>query len=320
MSSPCRIVFMGTPELARTVFMHLADAGPALGSVVGVFAQPDKPVGRNLHLSPPPVKVEALARGIPVFQPAQARDPESLQQLREWQPDVVVVAAYGQILPQALLDVPRYGCINVHTSLLPRWRGAAPIQWAIAEGDSETGVSLMRMEAGLDTGPVFAVARTPVLDTDNGSTLHDRLAILGAELLVQSLPGYLDGSLPPATQPIEGVTYARKISRDDGRLDWSLPARTLWRRVRAFTPWPGAFCRMPLSDAPDSPTRLLKVHSVEPDDTLTGVPGKIISTGKDGIAIACGSGGLKLLEVQPEGGRRMPAAAFAAGHSIERLV
>lgn len=320
MNSPCRIVFMGTPDLARTVLSHLANAGPAVGQVVGVFAQPDKPVGRNLHLTPPPVKVEAEARGIPVFQPARARDPQALEQLRAWNPDVAVVAAYGQILPQSLLDVPRHGCINVHTSLLPRWRGAAPIQWALAEGDPETGVSLMRMEAGLDTGPVFATVRTPVLDEDTGASLHDRLALLGSRLLVETLPAYLDGSRPCIPQAAEGVTYARKISREDGRLDWSLPARTLWRRIRAFTPWPGAFCRIPLDAAPEGPTRLLKVHLVEPDDSIQGTPGSVVASGREGIRVACGIGGLILREVQPEGGRRMPAGAFVAGHPLSVLV
>ncbi len=308
-----RVVFMGTPALARTVLAALASA-PGI-EIVGVAVQPDKPVGRNLQLTPPPVKVEALERGLPVFQPTKARDPEFIAQMKTLEPDLVVVAAYGQILPQALLDVPRLGCLNVHTSLLPRWRGAAPIQWALAEGDAETGVTIMRMEAGLDTGPTISEARTPIGDDDTGQTLHDRLAAVGARLLVETIPRYVAGELPPRPQPAEGMTHARKITREDGRLDFTQPARRLWLRTRAFTPWPGAFCQVPGEPTP----KLLKVHRVATDDSVSAVPGTIVSAGRDGIVVACGSGGLRLLEVQPEGGKRMTAGQFAAGHRPTRL-
>jgi methionyl-tRNA formyltransferase len=311
-----RIVFMGTPDLAAVVLSRLVAGG--VGEVVGVVVQPDRPVGRHLELTPPPVKVEALKHGLPVLQPLKAREPEFLEKLRGWAPDVIVVAAYGQILPQALLDIPRYGCLNVHTSLLPRWRGAAPIQWAIAEGDTESGVCLMRMEAGLDTGPVVATLRTPISDQDTGRTLHDRLAVLGGQVVVDNLAAYLAGGLKPVPQPAEGVTYARKITREDGRLDWAMPARVLWRRLRAFDPWPGAFCFLPAGVAGGA-RKLLKVHSVAVVDEVSGMPGTVVPGGRDELMVACGQGALRLLEVQVEGGRRIPASAFRAGHSVDRF-
>lgn len=315
----CRTVFLGTPELARTILSALASAPDV--QLVAVGAQPDRPVGRGLQLAAPPVKVEAVRLGLPVLQPKSARDPGFLEALRELMPDLIVVAAYGQILPQSLLDLPRHGCINVHTSLLPRWRGAAPIQWAIASGDAETGVTLMRMDAGLDTGPIIAAAHTPLSDCDTGSTLHDRLAALGAELLLGTLPEYLAGRRPPRPQPTEGVTLARKIRREDGRLDWTQPARTLWQRLRAFTPWPGAFAFLPS----DTHAKLLKVHEAHPESPPASPsepeapPGTVLPGDGTALRIACGRGVLRLLEVQPEGGRRMTAAAFLAGHPIHRL-
>lgn len=304
---------MGTPELARTVLAALA--GDARFQIVAVVVQPDKPTGRGLQLTPPPVKVEALAGNLPVLQPLKARDPEFLDQLRALAPDLIVVAAYGQILPQALLDIPRHGCVNVHTSILPRWRGAAPIQWAIAEGDAETGVTIMRMEAGLDTGPILSIARTPITAADTGQALHDRLAELGARLLLDTIPGYVAGEIQPQLQPAEGVTYARKITRDDGRLDWKQPALTLWNRLRAFTPWPGAFCLLPAEPRP----KLLKVHAAQPV-AGSGEPGVVLAADKTGLVVVCGDGALRLTEVQPEGGKRMTAEQFLAGHRVERLL
>jgi len=310
--TPLRIIFMGTPDLARDVLATLAD-DPRF-PVVAVVAQPDRPKGRDLQLQPPPVKIEALARGLPVLQPEKARDPAFLDQLRALAPDLIVVAAYGQILPQALLDIPRHGCLNVHTSILPRWRGAAPIQWAIADGDAETGVTLMRMEAGLDTGPVVSIARTSISDADTGQTLHDRLARLGGKLLVDTLPAYLAGEIVPRPQPVEGVSYARKVTKDDGRLDWTRPARILAARLRAFTPWPGAFCHIPSG----TKAKLLKVHAALPV-AGSGAPGTLLATDKTGLVVACGEDALLLTEVQPEGGRRMTAEQFLAGHTIDRL-
>lgn len=305
---------MGTPDLARTVLAALA--ADARFQIVAAVVQPDKPTGRGLQLTPPPVKVEALARGIPVLQPLKAREPAFLDQLRALAPDLIAVAAYGQILPQALLDIPKHGCLNVHTSLLPRWRGAAPIQWAIAEGDAESGVTIMRMEAGLDTGPMISEVRTRISAEDTGQSLHDRLATLGGALLCDTIPRYVAGELPPRPQPAEGVTYARKITKDDGRLDWSQPAGVLGQRLRAFTPWPGAFAFIPGEPKP----KLLKVHAAVPvAASAAAAPGMVLAADKQGIVVACGEGALQLTEVQPEGGRRMTAEQFLAGHRVTRL-
>lgn len=303
---------MGTADLAATVLRTLA-AEPAW-SVVLAVSQPDRPKGRELALQPPPVKVAATELGIPVDQPLKARDPLFLDRLRTVAPDLIVVAAYGQLLPQALLDIPKHGCLNVHTSLLPLYRGAAPIQWAMADGLPETGVTIMRMDAGLDTGPIVSTATTPIHDVDNGQTLHDRLAEIGGDLLVRTIPSYVSGALTPTPQPAQGATLARKITKEDGRIDWNQPAEVLWRRLRAFTPWPGAFCYMPASPKP----KLLKIHAARPLD-IAGEPGATIATGKGRLAIGCGRGSLELLEVQPEGGKRMDAARFLAGNPLTRL-
>ncbi len=303
---------MGTADLAATVLRRLA-ADPRW-SVVLAVSQPDRPKGRDLALQPTPVKQAALEAGIPVDQPAKARDPGFLDRLRSLSPDLLVVAAYGQLLPQALLDIPRHGCLNVHTSLLPAYRGAAPIQWALADGLAETGVTLMRMDAGLDTGPIVTTAITPIRDDDTGQTLHDRLADLGGDLLVRSLPEYLAGRLPPRPQPPEGVSLARKITKEDGRVVWDRPAAELWRRIRAFTPWPGAFCHA----EGGGKTRLVKIHEAVPCEGA-GRPGERLDAGKGRLVVACGTGALELRLLQPEGGRRMDAAAFLAGHPLERF-
>jgi methionyl-tRNA formyltransferase len=310
-SSP-RLVFMGTADLAATVLRRLV-ADPRWRLILAV-SQPDRPKGRDLALQPTPVKQAALESGIPVDQPAKARDPGFLERLRSLAPDLIVVAAYGQLLPQSLLDIPRHGCLNVHTSLLPAYRGAAPIQWALADGLAETGVTLMRMDAGLDTGPIVATAITPIRDDDNGQTLHDRLADLGGDLLVDSLPEYLAGRLIPRPQPSEGVSLARKITKEDGRVVWDRPAVDLWRRIRAFTPWPGAFCHAEGGGR----SRLVKIHAAVPCEG-SGRPGERIDAGKGRLVVACGTGALELRLLQPEGGRRMDAAAFLAGHPLERF-
>lgn len=313
-TSPIRLVFLGTPELARTILVSLSDT-PGL-QLLAVGCQPDRPSGRHLQPTAPPVKTEAVARNLPVLQPARAGDPQFLAQLRELHPDLIVVAAYGQLLPPALLEIPRLGCLNVHTSLLPRWRGAAPIQWAIASGDAETGVTLMKMDAGLDTGPILRSATTPITADDTGQTLHDRLATLGGDLLRQIIPDYAAGRLIPHPQPTEGVTYARKITRADGRIEWSQPAGVLFNRLRAFTPWPGAFCFLPGAPRP----RLLKVHQARPEPgERETTPGTVIDPGPQGLVVACGKGSLRLTEVQLEGGRRLSAAEFLAGHSVSHL-
>jgi methionyl-tRNA formyltransferase len=265
-----------------------------------------------LKLRPGPVKSIALAKNLPVLQPARARNEAFVQELRELQPELVVVGAYGQILPQSILDLPRHGCLNVHASILPKHRGAAPIQWAILNDDAETGVTIMKMGAGLDTGDMVSTVTTPILPTDNAQTLHDRLAGLGAELLVETIPDYVAGRISPRPQPAEGASYARKIKKEDGRVDWSLKAREIWNRIRAFTPWPGAFTFQGTVGG----ERLIKIWSARVEEQLHGSAGTILSADKSGIVVACGQDALRILELQREGGRRLGAAEFLAGHPI----
>ena len=307
--SALRIIFMGTAELSCASLTALARDEQF--SVVAVVTQPDKPKGRELKLQPSSVKSLALKLGLPVLQPDRARDEKFIAQLRELKPDLIVVVAYGQILPQSILDLPRHGCLNVHTSLLPKYRGAAPIQWAIANGDTETGVTIMKMDAGLDTGPIVSQRRTPILPEDNSVTLHDRLAQLGAELLVQTIPDFVAGKIQPLPQPAEGASYAAKIKKEDGRIDWSLPAQTIWNRLRAFTPWPGAFTFLKAEPKP----QLLKIWKAEIVEKSGGA-GEILSADKTGIVVGCGQNALRILELQREGGRRLPAAEFLAGHPL----
>ncbi len=306
-----RVVFMGTAELACASLEALCRA-PNL-RVVAVVTQPDKPKGRELKLQPTPVKVVAAKHELLVHQPAKARVAEFVDQLRGLAPDLIVVAAYGQILPQTILDIPEYGCLNVHTSLLPKYRGAAPIQWAILSGELETGVAIMKMDAGLDTGDIVAEMRTPIADTDNAQTLDVRLATLGAELLVRTIPEYVAGQLTPRPQPGEGATYARKITKEDGRIDWSKPAREVWNQVRAFTPWPGAFTHF----TRDGAAKLLKVQDAAVQEHAFKTPGEILEAGKFGIVVACGEHALRILELQLEGGKRLTAQQFLAGHELK---
>ena len=306
-----RVVFMGTAELACASLQTLGRAPEV--RVVAVVTQPDKPKGRDLKLQPTPVKVVALKHELPVHQPVKARAPEFVDQLRALAPDLIVVAAYGQILPQAILDIPKYGCLNVHTSLLPKYRGAAPIQWAILNGEPETGVTIMKMNAGLDTGDIVAEMRTPIADTDNAQTLHDRLAKLGADLLVRTIPEYVGGRVTPRPQSEEGATYARKITKEDGHIDWSKPAREVWNQVRAFTPWPGAFTHLPQEGG----SKLLKIWDAAVQEHAFRNAGEILEAGKFGIVVACGEHALRILELQLEGGKRLTAQQFLAGHELK---
>ncbi len=304
------LIFMGTPPLAATVLEALI-AEPAW-NISAVVTQPDQPKGRDLKLQPSAVKELALRKNLPVLQPQRAREESFIEQVRALAPDLIVVAAYGQILPQALLDVPRHGCLNVHTSLLPKYRGAAPIQWAILNGDAETGVTIMKMDAGLDTGAIVSEARTAITAEDNSQTLHDRLAQHGGALLVRTIPDYVAGKIIPQPQPAEGSSYARKIKKEDGRLDWSQPARVLWNRVRGLTPWPGTFSFLQTDGLP----LLLKIWRAEMVADAQGTPGEILSANRDGLTVACGEGALRLLELQREGGKRLGAAPFLAGHPL----
>jgi methionyl-tRNA formyltransferase len=306
-----RVVFMGTAELACASLEALCRATGI--DLVAVVTQPDKPKGRELKMQPTPVKAIAMKRDLPVHQPLKARAPEFVDQLRKLAPNLIVVAAYGQILPQVILDIPKFGCLNVHTSLLPKYRGAAPIQWALLSGDSETGVTIMKMDAGLDTGAILAETRTPIADTDNAQTLHDRLARLGADLLVRTIPDYVAERIVARPQPPEGASYARKIMKEDGRIDWSKPAREIWNRVRAFTPWPGAFTHLPA----EGPTKLLKIWDATMQEHAFKNPGEILETGKLGIVVACGEHALRILELQLEGGKRLSAQQFLAGHELK---
>ena len=295
-----RIVFAGTPEFA------VASLGAAARhhEVVAVYTQPDRPAGRGRGPMPSPVKLDAIARGIPVFQPESLKTPEAQQQLRDLQPDLMIVVAYGLILPRAVLAIPTHGCWNVHASLLPRWRGAAPIQRAIEAGDGETGVCLMQMEAGLDTGPVLLSQRTPIANTDTGGLLHDRLADMGARVLSDGL-GLLRAGLKPVAQaqPEAGVTYAHKLDKAEARLDWNQDAAALARRVRAFNPWP-------VAEATLAGERVRIHGAVAIDDNQGKAPGTVVGASRDGIDIACGQGALRLRVVQREGGKAITAADY----------
>ena len=306
---PLQIVFMGTAELASASLLALTRQ-PGF-AVVAVVTQPDRPGGRRLQLQPSPVKQTALAEKFSVLQPESARDEKFLGELRLLQPDVIVVAAYGQMLPPAILQLPPHGCLNVHTSLLPKYRGASPIQSAILNDEAETGVTIMKIDAGLDTGDILAQAATPIRAEDNSQTLHDRLARLGAELLVQTIPDYIAGRISPRPQPATGVSHAAKIKKSDGQLDWRQPARTLWNRIRAFTPWPGAFTWLP--GPPDN--KLLKICQAEVVER-SGAPGEILTADKSGVVVACGQHALRILELQLEGGRRLAVRDFLVGHSL----
>jgi methionyl-tRNA formyltransferase len=295
-----RIVFAGTPEFA----VPSLRAACARNEVVAVYTQPDRPAGRGRQVTMSPVKLEALERGLPVFQPLDFKSAQAREELAALQPDLMVVVAYGLILPSKVLSIPRLGCWNVHASLLPRWRGAAPIQRAIEAGDLVTGVCLMQMEKGLDTGPVLLSLQTPIAPDDTAQSLHDRLAALGAEVLGDGL-GLARAGMPPQPRPQaeEGVTYAHKLAKEESRLDFRLGAAELDRKLRAFQPWPGA-------EAIVEGERL-RLHAARP---LTlehqQAPGTVIAAGRDGLDIACGRGALRLLRVQREGGRPIAIADY----------
>lgn len=300
---------MGTPELARTSLQAIL-ATPGF-KVVGVITQPDKPRGRDLKLSASPVKDLALAEQLPVLQPERARDEQLLQSLQALAPDLIAVAAYGQILPQRILDLPHFGCLNVHTSLLPKYRGAAPIQRAILNDELETGVTIMKMDIGMDTGPILAQEKTMLLPKDTSQTLHDRLAAMGANLLVRVIPDFVAGKITPRPQPSEGVSYAPKITKAEGLIDWNAPARVIWNHVRGLVPWPGAFTHLLTQAAP----QLLKVWDTEVIEQ-TGPPGEILAVDQ-GIVVGCARNAVRILALQREGGRRLTATQFQAGYSLK---
>ncbi|MFC0676607.1 methionyl-tRNA formyltransferase [Lysobacter korlensis] len=298
-----RIVFAGTPDFAVPCLRAAAQRG----EVVGVYTQPDRPAGRGRGLTPSPVKREALLRGLPVLQPENFKSAEAKRELRALQPDLMVVVAYGLILPQSVLDIPTYGCWNVHASLLPRWRGAAPIQRAIEAGDTQSGVCLMQMEKGLDTGPVLLSQSLPIGDADTGGQLHDRLAELGAQVLADGL-GLLRAGIRPVAQPQpdEGVTYAHKLEKSQARLDWSRPATELANRVRAFNPWP-------MAEAMIEGERVRVHGAVAQPLQHAAAPGTLLAAGREGLDIACSEGALRIRVLQREGGKAITAADYLNG-------
>ncbi len=301
-----RIVFMGTPEFAVPSLTALIEHY----SVVGVVTQPDGTAKRGRALLPTPVKSAAEAAGVPVIQPRRLREPEAMAQLTAWAPDLIVVAAFGQILRPAVLDRPAHGCVNVHASLLPRHRGAAPIAAAILAGDAATGVTIMRMDVGLDTGPMLRrSAPVAITAAHTTETLTAELAQVGAQALLETLPDYLAGRLTPEAQDETLATYAAQLKKEDGRLDFTRPAAELARRVRAMTPWPGAYALWP---EPGGEDRVLKITRAEAIDGPAGEPGLVSSTAA-GVVVGCAAGALRLMEVQPPGKRPMPAADFARG-------
>ncbi|MFN4324321.1 MAG: methionyl-tRNA formyltransferase [Azonexus sp.] len=297
-----KLIFAGTPEFAAQALAAIVAAGH---EVALVLTQPDRPAGRGMALQPSAVKKVAQAHGIEVFQPLTLKDAEAQAKVAAVGAEVMVVAAYGLILPQAVLDLPRFGCINIHASLLPRWRGAAPIQRALLAGDAETGVCIMQMEAGLDTGPVLLRGAVPIAATDTAGSLHDRLAELGARLCVEALDQL---PLPAEPQPAEGVTYAHKIEKAEAVVDWTKSAAELDRHVRAFNPFPGAQASFG--------GQVVKLWLATPV-AGSGPVGRVLAVDKKQVVIACGAGALAVSELQKAGGKRLPVQQFLAGHPLK---
>jgi methionyl-tRNA formyltransferase len=304
-----RIVFAGTPDFSVPVLQAILDSPHTLA---GVYTQPDRPAGRGRKLTPGPVKQLALQHDLPVFQPVSLKDTEAREVLAGLEPDLMVVVAYGLLLPQAVLDIPRLGCVNLHASLLPRWRGAAPIQRAILAGDSETGVCLMQMEAGLDSGPVLARVSTPLAADETGGSLHDRLSRLSAELLAKHLEDLEAGRLQGQVQDQSLVTYAHKLDKREAAIDWQGDAVHIERQVRAFNPWPVAQAQYQ--------GQSLRIWRARVTEGPAAAPGTVVAAGRDGIDVACGTGCLRLLEIQLPGGKRLDAAAFLNARSVDGVV
>jgi methionyl-tRNA formyltransferase len=306
---PLRIIFAGTPDFSVPCLHALRAAGQ---EIVAVYTQPDRPAGRGRKLSPSPVKEAALALGLPIFQPQTLRDEAAIHALQAHKADLMVVVAYGLLLPQAVLDAPRLGCVNVHASLLPRWRGAAPIQRAILAGDSETGVTIMRMEVGLDTGPLYLIRRLPLDLRETGGGLSDKLSRLGGEALVEALPGIADGSLVPSPQDDSQANYAHKLAKAEAEIDWSRPAVEIDRLIRAFDPWPVAQTRLEGVS--------LRLWGCEPTARVApaaSAPGQVLAAGKAGIDVATGAGVLRLTRLQPPGKKPMSAAEFLNARRLD---
>ncbi len=302
------VVFMGTPDFAVGSLKALLEAGQY--HILAVVTQPDRPKGRGQKMVETPVKAFALQHELPVFQPVKVREPEFVQKLKEWRPDFIVVAAFGQFLTQEILDIPAYGCINVHASLLPKYRGAAPIQYAIIKGETETGVTIMRMEKGMDTGAMYSRVVVPIDAEMNFARLHDELMEKGANLLTDTLPLIANG-LQPEEQNENEATYATLLTKEMAKIDWNRPAQEVHDKVRGFDPVPGAFTYLPDG-------KLLKIWETRVTGSKTdAVPGTVVSVSKKEFSVACGEGELRILTVQPESKKRMPSAVFLNGHGVK---
>ena len=302
-----KVIFAGTPDFAAQALRAIAAAG---FEILLVLTQPDRPKGRGMQLQASPVKQAALELGLAIAQPASLRHEEAQALLRAQNADVMVVAAYGLILPQAVLDTPAHGCLNIHASLLPRWRGAAPIQRAIEAGDAETGVCIMQMDAGLDTGAVVSTHRYPIKNTDTANEVHNALMQLGAQAIVADLQQLQQtGRLNATPQPQTGITYAQKLTKEEAKIDWHQPAPVIERKIRAFNPVPGAWV-----EYQGRPLKIWRAEAVE----QSGRAGEVLAISSDGLIVACGEGALNITELQPAGSKRMPIAAFAAGRHIEK--
>jgi len=307
MQKDINMVFMGTPDLAATVLQALLDAEYSVSAVV---TQPDKPKGRGKAMACSPVKELAVESGIPVLQPERAKDEAFIEELRAYNPDIIVVAAYGKILPKAILDMPKYGCINVHTSLLPDYKGAAPIQWAILNGEKETGVTIMYMDEGCDTGDIISAETLRIADDETGGSLHDKLAKLGGELLVRTLPSVLDGSCSRTPQEKGVGRYVSIIDKSLGNLNFACPAVELERYIRGLDPWPCAFTKLD-----GKLLKLWKAYVI--DEETEETPGTVLAGDKKALRVATGDGILAVTELQPEGKRRMKTEEYLNGCAVE---
>lgn len=301
--SRLKVIFMGTPQFSVLTLEKLA----SVYEVVAVYCQPPRPSGRGHKLVASPVQQKAEELGIPVYTPKSLRSEEAQAEFRALEPDIAIIVAYGLILPKAILETPRFGCLNIHASLLPRWRGAAPMQRAIMAGDVETGITIMQMDEGLDTGPMLSDAVVPITQDTTASTLHDMMSITGANLLLQTIDPYVQGTLKPAPQPKEGVTYADKLSKSESCLNWNDSAEAIDRRIRALTPWPGVYFM--------HQDTLIKVSKAVVVPEVTGIPGEVVDSH---LTIACGKGGLRPLLVLRPGGKWLTTAEFLNGYEVPK--